>query len=80
MYSRGAGHQYVLPQIASLLEAGEAFVAEAHGAGTKVGTWTVDDPHVARRLFSWGVDAVATNDPVSILSVRAEVGTRTSST
>ena len=54
-------------------------VGEAHAAGVKVGTWTVDDPDVAGRLFTWGVDAVATNDPVSILSVRAELGARTGS-
>ena len=71
VYARGAGHAYVLPHVASLLEAGEAFVRRAHDEGIRVGTWTVDEPDVARQLFSWGVDAVATNDPVSILAVRA---------
>jgi glycerophosphoryl diester phosphodiesterase len=42
----------------------------------RVGTWTVDDPDVARQLFAWGVDAVATNDPVSILAVRTELKAR----
>jgi glycerophosphoryl diester phosphodiesterase len=79
VYARGAGHQYVLPNVAALLEAGEAFVREAHEAGMRVGTWTVDDPDVARQLFAWGVDAVATNDPVSILAVRAEAKARTGS-
>ena len=74
VYARGAGHRYVLPHVAALIDAGEAFVAEAHDADIRVGTWTVDDPEVARRLFSWGVDAVATNDPVPILAVRDELG------
>ena len=79
VYARGAGHQYVLPQVAALLDAGPDFPGEAHAAGVRVGTWTVDDPEVARRLFTWGVDAVATNDPVPILSVRTQLGARTGS-
>jgi glycerophosphoryl diester phosphodiesterase len=37
-----------------------------------VGTWTVDDPERIRTLFSWGVDAVASNDPVLALTIRAQ--------
>jgi glycerophosphoryl diester phosphodiesterase len=70
VYARQAGHTYVLPHVVSLLEAGEGFVRAAHEDGVLVGTWTVDDPAVAGTLFSWGVDAVATNDPETILAVR----------
>jgi glycerophosphoryl diester phosphodiesterase len=69
-YVRQAGHRYVLPNAVSLLDAGEAVVTAAHDEGIRVGTWTVDDPDVAQTLFSWGVDAVATNDPETIVRVR----------
>jgi glycerophosphoryl diester phosphodiesterase len=70
VYARSARHDYVLPHVAALLEAGEAFAAEAHESGLRVGTWTVDDEAVAATLFSWDVDAVATNDPEAIVQVR----------
>jgi len=70
VYARDGGHTYVLPSVTALVPAGEAFVREAHDAGLRVGTWTVDDPGEARTLFEWGVDAVATNDPAAILAVR----------
>ena len=60
----------MLPNVMSLVDAGEAVVAAAHDEGIRVGTWTVDDPELARTLFSWGVDAVATNDPGRILAAR----------
>jgi len=72
VYARDHGHDYVLPNVAALVAAGEAFVARAHEAGVRVGTWTVDEPELAGTLFSWGVDAVATNDPESILRVRGD--------
>ena len=58
-----AGHDFVLPGTWALIPAGEAFVREAHAAGVRVGTWTVDDPETVRMLFDWGIDAVASNDP-----------------
>ena len=73
VYATTAGHEFVLPEIPALLAAGAGFVAEAHDAGIRVGTWTVDDPENLRTLFSWGVDAVASNDPETALAVRAEV-------
>ncbi|MFN2543497.1 MAG: glycerophosphodiester phosphodiesterase [Actinomycetota bacterium] len=72
VYVLREGHEYVLPHIAAILDAGEAFVRSAHEAGVRVGTWTVDEPDVAARLFGWGLDAVATNDPASIVRVRDE--------
>ncbi len=68
----GAGHDFVLPNVVALLAAGARFVGEAHRAGIRVGTWTVDDPARMRELFAWGVDAVATNDPGAAVRVRAE--------
>jgi glycerophosphoryl diester phosphodiesterase len=68
----GAGHDFVLPNVTALVGSGEGFVGEAHRAGIRVGTWTVDDPARIRDLFGWGVDAVATNDPAAGVRVRAE--------
>lgn len=38
-------------------------VEQAHAAGVKVNTWTVDDPEVMTRLAGWGVDGIVTNVP-----------------
>jgi glycerophosphoryl diester phosphodiesterase len=67
-----AGHGMVLPGTRSLIPAGEAFVREAHDAGLRVGTWTVDEPDPIRTFLGWGVDAVASNDPAMALAVLAE--------
>ena len=72
-FVRDQGHGFVLPHVEPVLAAGEAFVADAHAAGIRVGTWTVDDPATVRRLLQWGVDAVATNDPAMAASVRADL-------
>jgi glycerophosphoryl diester phosphodiesterase len=73
-YVRREGHGWVLPHVPALLAAGEAFVTEAHADGILVGTWTVDDPEALEQLFGWGIDAVATNDPVTAVAVRERVG------
>lgn len=65
-----AGHAMLLPPRASVLAAGPGFVADAHAAGVLVGVWTVDDPEEVGRLFAWGVDAVATNDPAAAVPLR----------
>lgn len=70
------GHAFVLPEARAVLEAGEAFVREAHGQGVRVGTWTVDDPAVLERLFGMGVDAVATNRPSVAVAVRDRLRAR----
>ena len=72
VYARDAGHRWVLPNAAPLLEAGDAFVQEVHAAGMLVGTWVVDDAEPFARLLAMGVDAVATNDPVLGAGVRSE--------
>ena len=69
----GDGHPWVLPFVAKVLEAGEVFPAQVRDAGALLGVWIADDPSLARTLFEWGVDAVATNDPRAIVAVRDEV-------
>jgi glycerophosphoryl diester phosphodiesterase len=66
-----AGHDFLLPGSRALQPAGQGFVEEAHLAGIRVGTWTVDDPRAIRMFLGWGVDAIATNDPAMAL---AELG------
>jgi glycerophosphoryl diester phosphodiesterase len=66
-------HPWVLPFVAQVLDAGASLVDEVHEAGLRLGTWIADDPGMARTLFSWGVDAVATNDPRAIVAVRDDV-------
>jgi glycerophosphoryl diester phosphodiesterase len=70
VYVRSRGHAFVLPQSPALFGAGRGFVREAHADGIQVGTWTVDDPEAIRSLFAMGVDAVASNDPVTAVAVR----------
>lgn len=62
-----AGYGWVLPAAAPVLEGGVSLVERVHGAGLLLGTWIVDDPGTAQLLGSWGVDAVATNDPRGVL-------------
>lgn len=75
-YARGAGHEIVLPQLPALLDAGKGFVDEAHDHGVRVGTWTADDEESLTTLFSWGVDAVASNRPDLAVAVRDRVVAR----
>jgi glycerophosphoryl diester phosphodiesterase len=70
VYAREHGHEFVLPHVEALLMAGDAFPAEAHAGFVRVGTWTVDDLEIMERLFGWGVDAVATNDPGRAAALR----------
>ncbi len=70
-YAASAGHEMVLPGTRSLVPAGRGFVEEAHAAGVRVGTWTVDEPEELRRILAMGVDAVASNDPAMALAVLA---------
>jgi glycerophosphoryl diester phosphodiesterase len=67
-HARREGHEMVLPSVTSLLGAGDEFVEDAHAAGLRVGTWTVDDPDRVRALVDRGVDAIASNDPAMALA------------
>jgi glycerophosphoryl diester phosphodiesterase len=68
------GHGWVLPAVAAVLAAGEEAATLAHRAGVRLGTWIVDDGPTARMLAGWGVDAVATNDPGTIVAALAAAG------
>lgn len=68
-----SGHPWLCPAAETVLAAGSGFVRDAHSAGVRVGTWTVDDADRLAALFAWGVDAIATNDPG--LAVRVRGGT-----
>jgi glycerophosphoryl diester phosphodiesterase len=70
VYVRSRGHDYVLPQVPAVLDAGEAFIRAAHDDGVLVGTWVMDEPEGLERLFAIGVDAVATNDPTTAVPIR----------
>jgi glycerophosphoryl diester phosphodiesterase len=71
------GHPWVLPFVSKVLEAGDDFADRVHEGGALLGVWIADDPEMARTLFEWGVDAVATNDPREIVPVRdSTVGKR----
>ncbi len=61
------GHPWVLPAATAVLVAGAPLVDRVHEAGLRLGTWIVDDPGDAVQLSSWGIDAVATNDPARIV-------------
>lgn len=52
----------------------EKDVATIHDAGLTASVWTVNDPVRASELFAWNVDSIATDDPMSILAVRAGQG------
>jgi len=62
-----AGHDMLLPGSLALAPAGPGFVADAHAAGVRVGTWTVDDRSTLTAFLEWGVDAVASNDTAMAL-------------
>jgi glycerophosphoryl diester phosphodiesterase len=52
------------------------FVDAAHRAGLAVQVWTVDTEDDARRLLSWGVDALITDRPDIIVPLVKELGAR----
>lgn len=39
----------------------EERIAACHAAGVEVNCWTVDEPEVAERLISWGIDYITSN-------------------
>lgn len=45
------------------------FVRAAHAAGLAVQVWTVDTEEQARRLLAWGVDALITDRPDTIVPI-----------
>jgi glycerophosphoryl diester phosphodiesterase len=71
-YAAAEGHDWVLPFVGRVGEAGDAFPRAVHEAGLLLGTWLTDDPNEAVALFRAGVDAVATNDPRAVVEACAE--------
>ena len=67
------GHGWVLPAASVVLATGEPLVARAGAAGLRLGTWIVDDAATAGMLAGWGLDAIATNDPRTIVPAVAAV-------
>jgi glycerophosphoryl diester phosphodiesterase len=63
-----AGHPWVLPSAAAVLAGDEGWIDAAHTSGLLVGTWIVDDAETAVLLAARGIDAIATNDPVAIVT------------
>ncbi|HEX9411333.1 MAG TPA: glycerophosphodiester phosphodiesterase [Actinomycetota bacterium] len=70
VYVRIKGHDLLLPQASALFDAGESFLDAAHADGIRIGSWTVDEPEAVERLFTMGVDAIATNDPAMAVPIR----------
>ncbi len=67
------GHGWVLPAASAVVAAGAPLVARAGAAGLRLGTWIVDDAATAGMLAAWGLDAIATNDPRTIVPAVAAV-------
>ena len=45
----------------------------ARAASVTTHVWTVDDPHVAQKLWRAGVQGIVTNDPATMLRARAQL-------
>ena len=61
---------YQVPETSGLTRVvSPRFIADAHGAGLGVQVWTVDDAADARRLLSWGADALISDRPDVVLRV-----------
>lgn len=71
-FAREQGHGWILPYVDRVRASGRAFPADAHAVDMLVGTWITDDPIVAVELLRSGVDAVATNDPATLVTARRE--------
>jgi glycerophosphoryl diester phosphodiesterase len=67
-YARDRGHRWILPFIGAATAGGPELVAAARDAAVRVGTWLTDSPSQAVALFRSGIDAVATNDPGSVVA------------
>lgn len=64
-HARGMGHRAIVPHWPLV---SQEVIATARSRGLEVVTWTVDDPATAGRLAAWGVDAIITNDPGTLVA------------
>jgi glycerophosphoryl diester phosphodiesterase len=56
---------------------GQEQIERIHTLGKKAWVYTVDKPERARQLMAWGIDAIISNRPATMIEVRnAERGTR----
>jgi glycerophosphoryl diester phosphodiesterase len=69
-FAHTQGHLWVLPFVGMVEAAAPGLAERAHRDGMFVGTWIVDDPDSAVALMRAGLDAVATNDPVAVVTAR----------
>ena len=67
------GHAWVLPFVERVTDQGDGFAEQVHAADMLLGTWIVDEPARARDLLAGGVDAVATNEPRSIVAACSDL-------
>ena len=66
--ARTDGHAWVLPFVTQVLDANPSLTHWVHRSGLLLGVWIADDPRMAGTLFAdRDVDAVATNDPRTIV-------------
>ncbi len=74
-FARAEGHPWVLPHSDAVLGVGRSLVGDSHSSGMCIGTWAVDDPGTAVEYLRWGIDAIATNDPRTVIrAVREAFG------
>lgn len=66
-FARERGFDWILPPVERLADDAASIAARAHEVGIAIGTWTTDDPAVAIAMLGAGVDAVATNDPATLV-------------
>jgi len=69
-YAKRYGVECVHPDFYSLTEAA---IDEIHGKGVAVNTYTVNDPEDMRRLASFGVAGMITDDPALLSEVLANI-------
>ncbi len=70
-HARALGHVAIIPSWRMILR-DPGLVARARAEGLEVITWTVDDPAIARRLFSSGVATIITNEPGGMKTALSE--------
>ncbi len=71
-FARAEGHPWVLPHSDAVVGVGRSLVGDAHGSRMRIGTWVVDDPEAAVEFLRWGIDALATNDPRTVIAAVRE--------
>ncbi|KAA3642310.1 MAG: glycerophosphodiester phosphodiesterase [Chloroflexi bacterium] len=63
-------HQVIQPPYMNVTK---RLITRAHRRGKRVNSYTINDAEIMRRLFSWGIDGIFTDDVPLARQVRAEV-------